>query len=115
MRIKPLLEMAETASSHQSKKEAEDDKMTIEGLGAASDLELSVLEMEKRLEALQEKPKLSQDLPPMRQGEKTTEQSEMQQEVCRLLPGWNRAPSDWTPTPIGCLNGRVPNLVLSEG
>lgn len=26
--------------------------------------------------------------------------------------GWSAAPSSWKPTPFGCLNGRIPNLVL---
>jgi ribosomal biogenesis protein LAS1 len=26
--------------------------------------------------------------------------------------GWSAAPSSWEPTPFGCLNGRIPNLVL---
>lgn len=26
--------------------------------------------------------------------------------------GWSLAPESWKPTPFGCLNGRIPNLVL---
>ena len=114
-RINPLLEMAEAASSFQHRAEAAGESMAIEGAAAASDLEMSVLEMEKRLEALQEKPTVLQNTPPTRAESKTSEQSEKHKEVCKLLSGWKCAPSEWTSTPIGCLNGRVPDLTLKEG
>jgi len=133
-RVKPLLELAESASTEvrqgkqeeqgeegegEAEAEAEGERDEEKGngkIGPPSDMEKSILEMEKRLKELQDKhiPSTLQPLMPAQQGGlvKVMERNKLQMDVCEQLQGWQVAPQDWKPTPIGCLNGSVPNLLL---
>lgn len=118
-RVKPLLEMAEASSLEKdvayndTERDAGAEEVVMKAREDAQDLEMSVLEMERRLMMLQEKP-AKEAMTVHRVSNVTIEHSQEQTKVCSLLAGWHCAPSDWTPTPIGCLNGKVPHLVLSD-
>lgn len=61
-------------------------------------------EMHERLRQLQQLEQARAPPPPAAQPEPTAHNS--------LPKGWRTAPPTWKPTPLGCLNGTVPNLYL---
>lgn len=118
-KVKPLLDMAEMSimgttlkRSKQSEAKSEENEKMDE---FATDLELSVLEMEKRLQELQEAKVLApQATSVFRVANPTLDRMGIQEKVCKQLQGWAPASQDWKSTPIGCLDGIVPNLVLPD-
>lgn len=120
-KVKPLLDMAEESVMGPAPKGA---KVSIEAQpeterrdGLASELELSVLEMEKKLQALQDVKAAAatlQSTSTCRVLNTIQERNEMQGKLCKQLQGWAPASQDWKPTPIGCLDGVVPQLVLPD-
>jgi hypothetical protein len=120
-RVKGLLEMAESkASSGKDSEQRQEEQLIskegVEAAAAASQVEQSVLEMELRLKGLRERETIPSPLLSSMVSLPSTATTEYykarQEDICRRLPGWHMAPDDWKPTPLGCLNGSVPDLIL---
>ena len=125
-RIKPLLAMVDSQGLEvHGKKVVRDTEVSPQAVLAASEesvkedqaegmsaLEQSVLAMEKRLRELQDKPPAPASPRIVSWHPQAKQRLACQTDVCRQLPGWQLAPDDWESTPVGCLLGTVPHLLI---
>ena len=122
-RIGPLVAVLQVQSLVQA---SEADLPTLPGDAQASGFEGSLEVMQRRLDEMNALPSLSVTAAPEKQQDEA-EESERPIEVdsaenvagversstaSKMPVGWSMAPSDWKPTPLGCLRGTIPDLVL---
>ncbi|UZJ51297.1 hypothetical protein CBS101457_000617 [Exobasidium rhododendri] len=113
-RVRPLIDMAESkvAEPHQQIENGNDQEKE----EFSSNFEDSILDMERKLKELEDSTvqirSIQSTQQDTRRQQRAIERHEVQMKVCEQVQGWQVAPDEWRPSPIGCLNGSVPNLIL---
>ncbi|PWN53202.1 Las1-domain-containing protein [Violaceomyces palustris] len=107
----------EDAEEEREAMEVEDQTLPKNPTG----FEDAIKEMEQRLEDLREmmtQNRTSEEIQPLTQPKESIPSSSLSEvnEDPNLPKGWSLYPeNEWKPTPIGCLDGMVPNLLIRMG